>query len=443
MIFRERKNTKFGYMKKKTAILTAMLAAISPIIFAQNPISPEGVFIPDPSARVSPDGALLIYGSLDIKDGEYCSDRYHLLSTRDLVHWTLTEDIFRNEETLYAPDMYYSGGKYHLYYDCPGGTEWVATADSPVGPFTGKTRIEGPDQIDPCIFVDDDGQAYYFWGQFSAKGAKMNPDMKTIDLSTVTDGLVTEEEHGFHEGSFVFKRGEYYYFTYASVKRRNMPTCLSYAMSTSPLGPYEYKGEIIDNAGCDPGVWNNHGSVVEFGGKWYVLYHRSTHGDRFMRKACIEPITFREDGTIVEAEMTSQGASSPLDAYSRTDAFRACLLHGNTRIRLAEKGGCNEILSGLRGGDWAAFKYLDFGEKSPSSVTIRIRPQKGGRLGIATDQVYRGDFVSVDIPGGDGSKWIELSARIEDDITGKRALFLHFYGDDGDLFDIDWIRFDK
>jgi hypothetical protein len=68
-------------------------------------------------------------------------------------------------------------------------------------------------------------------------------------------------------------------------------------MSTSPLGPYEYKGVIIDNAGCNPGNWNNHGSIVQFGDNWYVLYHRSTHGSRQMRKACIEPITFNEDGT--------------------------------------------------------------------------------------------------------------------------------------------------
>lgn len=84
----------------------------------------------------------------------------------------------------------------------------------------------------------------------------------------MVDGLVTEKDHYFHEGSFVFKRGKYYYYTYASIRRQHQATCLSYAMSESPLGPYVYKGEIIDNAGCDPAVWNNHGCVVEFNGRW-------------------------------------------------------------------------------------------------------------------------------------------------------------------------------
>lgn len=106
-----------------------------------------------------------------------------------------------------------------------------------------------------------------------------------------------------HEGSYVVKRGSWYYYTFADVSRNGKPTCIGYAMSKSPMGPYEYKGVIIDNNGCDPSVWNNHGSLVEFKDKWYVLYHRATHSSVSMRKACIEPITFREDGTIEEAEI--------------------------------------------------------------------------------------------------------------------------------------------
>jgi beta-xylosidase len=186
----------------------------------------------------------------------------------------------------------------------------VAVGDRPEGPFRDGVRIEGPAQIDPNIFVDDNGQAYYFWGQFSAKGAKMNPDLKTLDLSTMRDSILTERAHGFHEGSYVIKRGEWYYYLFADISRNHRPTCLGYAMAKDPFGPYEYKGVVIDNAGCDPEVWNNHGSLVQFGDRWYVLYHRSTHGSRTMRKACIEPIRFNADGTIDEVEMTSQGAGA-------------------------------------------------------------------------------------------------------------------------------------
>ena len=265
---------------------------------AQNPISPMGVYIADPTSRVDRNGKLYIYGSLDTSTKYYCSKDYHVLSSDDLRQWTLHRNCFSWTETLYAPDMMYHNGQYHLYFDTPNGNEYVAVGDTPTGPWRNAVQIEGPRQIDPNIFIDDDGQAYYFWGQFAAKGARMNPDLKTLDLSSMRDSIVTEAEHSFHEGSYVIRRGKYYYFIYADISRNGRPTCLGYSMATSPLGPYEYKGIIIDNAGCDPETWNNHGSLVEFQGQWYVLYHRSTHSSSKMRKACIEPIRFNEDAQL-------------------------------------------------------------------------------------------------------------------------------------------------
>lgn len=149
-------------MKKAISIIGAavLFAAAAK---AQNPISPMGVYIPDPFARVF-NGRMYVYGSLDVKENDYCSDRYHVLSSDDLRHWTLTENAFKWKKTLYAPDMWCKDGKYYLYFDCPGGDEWVAEGKSPEGPFRKAVQIEGPDEIDPNIFVDDDGQAYYFWG---------------------------------------------------------------------------------------------------------------------------------------------------------------------------------------------------------------------------------------------------------------------------------------
>ena len=164
-----------------------LLLALVPFqLLAQNPISPVGVYIADPTARVGKDGKLYIYGSLDESSKYYCSPDYHVLSSADLKEWTLHPYSFHNDETLYAPDMMEKDGTYYLYYDTPDGSEYVAVSDSPIGPFHDGVKIEGPRQIDPNIFIDDDGQAYYFWGQFSAKGAKMNPDLKTLDWSTVS-----------------------------------------------------------------------------------------------------------------------------------------------------------------------------------------------------------------------------------------------------------------
>ena len=181
-----------------------LILAVASTLFSQNPISPMGVYIADPTGRVDKDGRLYVYGSLDKVPTTYCSTDYHVLSSSNLKDWTLYLNRFsskgENDEVsysngpLYAPDMMYRNGTYYLYYDTSDGSEGVATSVSPAGPFRCGTKIEGISGIDPNVFVDDDGQAYYFWGQFSAKGAKMNADMKTLDMGSIKDGILTEQE---------------------------------------------------------------------------------------------------------------------------------------------------------------------------------------------------------------------------------------------------------
>ena len=426
-------------MKNRILSLLWVLMLLPVWVAAQNPISPMGVYIADPTARVWQDGKLYIYGSTDIVPNSYCSKIYHVLSSDNLKEWTLHRNSFEWGETLYAPDAIYKDGRYYLYYDIPNGEEYVATSSSPVGPFGDGVRIEGPKQIDPNVFIDDDGQAYYFWGQFAAKGARMNADMKTLDWNSMKDSIVTEAEHGFHEGSFVMKRGKFYYFIYADISRKGRPTSLGYAMSTSPMGPYEYKGIIIDNAGCDPETWNNHGSVVQVDGQWYVLYHRSTHASRAMRKACIEPIHFNEDGTIDEVEMTSQGAAGPLDASAMVDAARACMLKGNVRIRQMEGNAHREELGEIRSGDRAAWKYLDFGKEGLDRFHIRLKSVAGGTVIVRTDAPDGQEICRVTVPAAQG--WQEYETEC---ITtkGVHAVWMEFVGESTGqtLFGMDGFR---
>lgn len=181
-------------------------------MFAQNPISPFGVYIADPSARVMPDGKLYIYGSKDENRKDYCSKGYHVLSPFDLKHWNIKKKVFSSckpndninysDAVLYAPDCIERNGKYFLYYCMSDNSEGVASGDKPDKFY--KDGLKLPvDGIDPAVFIDDDGQAYYYWGQFSACGAKLNNDMRSIDTTTIKRGLVTEEEHRFHEGSWM------------------------------------------------------------------------------------------------------------------------------------------------------------------------------------------------------------------------------------------------
>lgn len=441
-------------MKKHQQICFLFLLFSSSLLYAQNPVSPPGIYIADPSAHVWKDGKIYIYGSNDESPDYYCSPVHHVLSSADLLKWEFTPDVFAskgpkdqvpyNDDVLFAPDCQYKNGTYYLYYCQPSKlAEGVATSKSPLGPFVNGKAIDtkGIQEIDPCVFIDDDGQAYYIWGQFTAKMAKLKPNMTEIDLSTVKDSIVTEKEHYFHEGGYMVKRNGIYYFIYASMARANMPTCIGYATSKSPMGPFKYGGVIVDNSHCDPGNWNNHGSIVEFKGKWYVFYHRATHNCNMMRKACIEPITFNPDGSINEVEMTSQGAGAPLKATSQIEAEQACLLFGNTRITGFGKN--QEQLSGIRNGDKAAYKYIDF-DKGTDSFEIRVAPgKKAGKIQIIPDQPWHWGIGTIEVPGSaEPGKWINLSCKIKP-TTGVHAVWLKFEGEGEDLFQADWFKFGK
>lgn len=190
------------------------------------------------------------------------------------------------------------------------------------------------------------------------------------------------------------KRNGIYYLVYSDMSRKGMPTCIGYATSTSPMGPYTYRGVIVDNDGCDPTSWNNHGSIVEFNNQWYVFYHRTTNGVINSRKACIEPIFFNADGSIDEVEMTSQGAGKPLNAFSKIEAERSCLMFGNVRI-----------------------EYLSYDETNP--------------LG------------TLEIPGGgDGKTFTKLTTDIRL-IYGVHALYMEFEAAENESLSVDWLMFNK
>lgn len=425
-------------------------------LFAQNPIVPPGVYIADPSVHVWDDGRLYVYGSLDESTEYYCSWAHHVLSTGDMKSWKIHENVFaskgQNDEVegsdalLFAPDCMVKDGMYYLYYCMPdvNHSEGVAVSDSPTGPFKNGTKIDlgGHNQIDPSTFIDDDGEIYYLWGQFTLKMAKMNPDMKTLDLSTLKDKVLTEDEHYFHEGAFLTKRNGIYYLIYADMSRVNVPSCIGYATSKSPMGPYTYGGVIVDNDRCDPANWNNHGSIAEFNGQWYVFYHRATHNSRMMRKACVEPISFNSDGSISEVEMTSQGAGPPLDATTKIDAERACIMFGNVRIQGCGPG--NEELGEIRHGDNAAFKYIDFAD-GVSKVKVRVRPGKfDGKLDITTDQPWHPSIATFDVKADaeNINEWQEFEIPVKK-VEGIHALWLRFYGQGDDLFSVDWLQFTR
>ena len=399
-----------------------------------NPLLPENCHLPDAEARVMPDGRLYIYGSWDLTgDPDYCSYIMHCFSTDDMENWTDHGIIFRNDEVfrgipwkpnarLYAPDAIEKDGKYYLYICGSSNAEGVAVADSPVGPFSVAERIDiaDGDSIDPTVFVDEDGQGYLFWGQFSLRGAKLSPDMKSIIPESLCTDILTEWEDGFHEGASIRRRGDKYYMVYTDVSR-GKATCMAYAIADAPLGPYRKGGVIIDNTYCDPNTWNNHGSIAEFKGQWYVFYHRASQGLQSARRVCAEKISFDEDGFIREVEQTSQGPLGPLPADTPIRARTACRMMKCRMEQILDK----EVLVSDNGGhwgisDWAEYKYVDFGEQDLS--TFRVRAKGQGSITVRLDRSREIARIPID---SDEFEWYTAPCQRA---HGVHALRLFFKG---------------
>lgn len=358
-------------------------------ITCRNPVLPPDICIPDGEAHVFED-RVYVYGSCDQEHETYCSKEYYVVSTGDMQSWTVHPLALSGEDIpwaagkgkdypavdinprnptpfvqgmladmnlptrwipkfllpnslklgkylnhprtyLWAPDCAYRNGKYYLYFCTSGYLEGVAVSDRPEGPFRNPVQLPCGG-IDPAVFIDDDRKVYYYWGQFRASGVELNEDMCSFDPKKVKSRIMTEEEHGFHEGSSMRKRNGIYYFVYPCILRQGRPTCLAYATSNNPLGPFTYRGIIVDNAKCDPESWNIHGSIERFQDQWYVFYHRSSQNSRYHRRLCVEPITFNEDGTINEVKMTSIGAGAPFTQDEVISGWRACEVDGGAYL---------------------------------------------------------------------------------------------------------------
>ncbi|HHV11079.1 MAG TPA: family 43 glycosylhydrolase [Clostridiales bacterium] len=433
----------------------------------RNPILPLEYHVPDGEAHVMPDGRLYVYGSFDDRADVYCSEKYHVVSTPDMEEWTIHDISFEGKDVpwfgdpnapkyqgidwtkptpfiqkmlanmdmaqekekfeqkdeakkpaiLFAPDCIYRDGKYYLYFCMPDDSEGVAVSDSPEGPF--KNPIQLPcGGIDPAIFIDDDGQAYYYWGQLFSHGVKMNEDMVSLDKTQIVHDLVTEEEHYFHEGSSMRKIGDTYYYVYADMER-GKPTSLGYATSKSPLGPFTYRGIIIDNDGCDPASWNNHGSIECVNGRWYVFYHRSSRATQQYRRLCIEQITILEDGSIPEVKMTSQGPGGPFGAGEAIYGYQACGLTGKAYIDADGEG--SEWLTNISDGDTAVFRYVQ-AEKGFQEAVFHTQGSGGIRIllddmevGIAKIQENGYHTIKLDCGAADRKQILqELKLVFED-----------------------------
>jgi len=317
--------------RKSLGVMAGLLLTGSSIItHAQNPFVRNG-YMADPSAHVWSDGRLYVYPSHDIDPPRGCDlmDKYHVYSTDDMVNWTDHGEILGAAAVdwgrpeggfMWAPDCAYKNGMYYFYFPHPTGSgdawnsTWkigVATSTEPAANFKVQGYIEGlKSMIDPCVFVDDDGQAYlYYGGGGQCEAGKLKNNMVEIDGQMKTMQGLTD----FHEGSWVHKYKGKYYLSYAD----NNPSGgnqLRYATSDNPLGPWTYKGIYVKPTGSP----TNHGSIIEYKSQSYAFYHNSiVSGNPWLRSICVDSLFYKEDGTIQVIEQTREhGTPYPQQALA-------------------------------------------------------------------------------------------------------------------------------
>ena len=278
----------------------------------------------DPAALVH-DGKMYIYAGHDEcppPENRYVMNEWCAFSSSDMKTWTehptplKPTDFDWAKGDAWASQVIERNGKFYWYATVEhktihGKSIGVAVSDSPIGPFkdargsalitnditTKFTQISW-DDIDPTVFMDDDGQAYLFWGNTQCYYAKLKPNMIELDGPIIPVSLPR-----FTEAPWIHKKGDWYYLSYAS----EFPEKICYAMSKNINGPWEYKGILNELAGnCN----TNHQAIVDFKGNWYFIYHNggaNVNGGSFRRSVCIDRLYYRSDGTMERVRMTSEG----------------------------------------------------------------------------------------------------------------------------------------
>ena len=459
---------------------------------AVNPYLPSWEYIPDGEPYVFGD-RVYIYGSHDIYDGHvFCLGDYVCYSAPidDLGNWRYEGVIYEKTDDpmnkdghmcLYAPDVTVGpDGRYYLYYVLDKvSVISVAVCDTPAGKYEfygyvhykDGTRLgerEGDEpQFDPGILTE--GDKTYFYGGFCPHGdtrrsgslmVELAPDMLTIEEEPILiapgienknleGNLTTFKGHEFFEASSIRKRGDTYYFIYSSIWMHE----LCYATSDSPRGPFTYGGVIISNAdlGIDsykkadvPGMYgaNNHGSIVEINGEWYIFYHRHTNGTWYSRQECAEKIHFAEDGSIPQVELTTQGLNgAPLTGKGEHLAYTVCNMFTNEPQLYIGKPGFPTVkerldegmehpeafISGIVDGTTMGFKYYKC--EGIKKVSIKVRGYGDGVFEIKTSPEGK---ALAEMKVENTNIWTELSSDI-DLPDGVYAIYISFKGQSSSL----------
>lgn len=446
-------------MKLVPLLSAALLVAAAAT--AQNPII-QTKYTCDPAPYVHNDTVYLLTDHDNgVRDG-YDMTEWLLYTSTDMVNWTdhgpiaSLADYGRWANTAdngaWASQLIERNGKWYMYNAIQLRGVGVLRADSPYGPWrdTKKQALFNfsINDIDPTVYIDDDGQAYIYWGNSRVWYAKLREGMTAIYPKRETPVPLTVETMGgyrvrdaegnilktaagadsiigtdcFEEAPWVYKRGGKYYLIYAGGP---VPEHLSYAMADSITGPWQYKGRIMAEA---YNSFTTHPGIIEYKGHNYLFSHNGRlknsllkDGNGFHRSVFVQEFEYNADGTIPFLTETTDGVTEPvghLDALQRQEAETINLTNGVTTrkdsadIVTASNG---VYVASIDNNDYIRVRSIDFGQEGATAVTVCAKTdQNEGSIVVSVDGT---DVATVTIPAN-VADWTEFSADLSEKITG-------------------------
>jgi arabinoxylan arabinofuranohydrolase len=450
-------------VKNSLAVLAALGVLLGSVVSARAdyPLASHR-FIADPAA-LEHNGRLYLYGSNDDDNtgNAYIMHSIVCTSTDDLKNWTdhgVVFDVPRDASWAryaWAPAVIARNDRFYLYFgDNAGSGIGVASSPSPSGPFvdargsrlvsTTTPGASGPNQwyFDPAVFIDDDGQAYlYFGGNGTSNGrvVQLGSDMISLAGPVSSLGIVLN----FFEALFMHKLNGTYYLSYSAVPAVGQG--IHYGMSTaSPTSGFTFRGEVLR---APTNFNNNHHAFVRYQGAWYAAYHnRSVSGGAvYKRNLCLDRLNYNPDGTLQPVISTTDGLPQlkPLDPYVRVEAETIARQNG-TETEPCSEGGLD--VGYIENGDWIRIRGVDFGSTGASSFMARVASAtEGGNIELRLDSLTGPAVGTCEVQGTGGwQTWTTTSCSVDKiSVQGVHDLYLRFTGGGGYLFNVNWWQFQQ
>ncbi|MBB6239582.1 beta-xylosidase [Pedobacter sp. AK013] len=455
-------------MQKKIfgiSLFTGLLSVLA--AFAQNPIV-QTYYTADPAPMVH-NGTVYLYTSHDedvtVKNFFTMND-WRCYSSKDMVNWTdhgailSYKDFGWSRGDAWAGQCIFRNGKFYYYLPVNqkngGNAIGVAISDRPTAGFKdaiGKPLLLGFGYIDPSVFIDDDGQAYLYWGNPQLYYVKLNKDMISYDEKVgIVKVPLTRQGFGarkkdpekrpseYEEGPWFFKRKSKYYLLYPA---GGVPEHLAYSTSNGPTGPWIY-GDTIMKVIENRGAFTNHPGYIDFKGQSYLFYHDGSlpGGGGFKRSVCIEPFSFNPDGSIPRINRTKSGvlkSVSNLDPFSRVEAETIAWSEGVKTNQDSLTGAI--YVSNIDNGDYIKIRSIDFGKGATKFEATVASLSSQGNIELRADSLNGKLLGNLEVKSiKNAQEWKAQLCKINQ-ITGIHDLYLVFKGEGNNLFNFDSWRF--